>query len=181
MNTDDAMRIASELILLVILLAAMYSDIKTHRISNRLILVGAIICLLQAVGGGQSVKLLQVIINLSIPVIILYLLYLIRVIGAGDVKLLSLISGFMGIGFFFKVALVAFVVGAVWSLILLIRQKAFWRNMEVALFYAFDLMRGEIKPYDVAAPGRLQIEIPFAVCIGVAFGIIRLMECLKLA
>lgn len=180
-NTGDATQIASDLILPAILIAAMYSDIKTHRISNRLILLGIIMCLLQAVGSGQSFKVLQVIKDLSIPVIVLYLLFLIRVIGAGDVKLLSLISGFMGIWFFFKVVLISFVIGAVWSLILLIQKKAFWQNMSVALNYAFDLVKGEAKPYDVASPERFQIEIPFAVCIGVAFGLIQLVECLKLA
>ena len=78
-------------ILLLILAAVM--DILSGKIRNRLILgglaAGLFFQLAEAGGKGAGIFLT----NVSIPVILCYLLFLIHVLGAGDIKLFSVIGG----------------------------------------------------------------------------------------
>ncbi len=154
----------------------MISDINSRRISNRLIAWGYIICIAKAMGSQSLYAILQVVINLSTPVIILYLLYLIGVIGAGDIKLLSVISGFTGMIFAGKVTLLAFVLGGVWSIARLLQEKALMRNMYSGVGYMWNLMQGKLTSYQTFSPDRTDITIPFSVCIGFGTYMLMLIE-----
>lgn len=81
---------------LTLLSVAVVMDIQSFRISNRLIVSGFVSGLfLQVLEAG--VKGLGVfILNVSIPIILFYLLFLIRALGAGDIKLFSMIGGIWG-------------------------------------------------------------------------------------
>ena len=87
------------IVLLVVVAAAVYQDVKSYKIPNGLI-----------VAGWISGFFLQVMINgiqgigywcfgSSIPIIITYVLFYFKMLGAGDIKLLSVLGGMCGIGF----------------------------------------------------------------------------------
>lgn len=162
--------------LATIVLIAMISDIYGRRISNRLIVVAYIICIAKALGSRTFSAILQVVIDLSTPVIILYLLYLIGVIGAGDIKLLSVISGFTGMIFAGKVTLLAFLLGGVWSVARLLQEKSLMRNMYAGVGYIWNLMQGKMTDYQSFSPDRTDITIPFSVCIGIGTYMLMLIE-----
>ena len=65
-----------------------------HEDQNRLIIMGLFLSMAFGIVLGGMPRIIQVLLNISIPVIMLYLFYLIGVLGAGDIKLFSVIGGF---------------------------------------------------------------------------------------
>lgn len=82
-----SMQGASVLTLYAILIVAVVQDITSMRISNRLIIMGLFLSMAFGIVLGGMPRIIQVLLNISIPVIMLYLFYLIGVLGAGDIKL----------------------------------------------------------------------------------------------
>lgn len=83
-------------ILVVFTTAAVCMDLNQERIDNRLIGIGWFLgCVYQVVQNGlKGVGLFFV--GAFIPIALLYVLFWFRMMGAGDIKLLSAVGGFMG-------------------------------------------------------------------------------------
>ena len=103
------------LLLSVILSIAVWSDVRTAKISNRLILAGLATGLSFRIWGSGWTGFIMFVVNISIPVILLYLLFLMRAIGAGDIKLFSVAGGLLGTKECLTLIVSAFVVGALLS------------------------------------------------------------------
>ena len=65
------------------------------KISNRLIVCGLIWGLVLKIWGNGYVGILYFILNITIPVVLLFLLFQMHALGAGDIKLFSLVGGFL--------------------------------------------------------------------------------------
>ena len=63
--------------------------------------------------GEGSAGIVQFLLNISIPVILLFLLFQMRVIGAGDIKLFSMAGGFLSTRQLAYLIAVSFLVAAV--------------------------------------------------------------------
>ena len=83
---------ASELTLYTIVIMAVVQDLQSMKISNRLILAGLVLSLVFGIILGRAPQILYILGNIFFPVIVLYLLYLLGVLGAGDIKLFSVIG-----------------------------------------------------------------------------------------
>ena len=103
------------LTLLTVLVFAVAADFREMRISNRLIASGLMM--------GLTLRIVHFLVNISIPVILLFLLFQLRVIGAGDIKLFSVAGGFLSMRQLLYVILAAFVTAAVIGLGKLLYQK----------------------------------------------------------
>lgn len=103
------------LTLLTFLTIAVVTDFKEWRISNRLVVAGLIVGLAFRIVGEGSAGLVHFLMNISIPVIFLFLLFRMRVIGAGDIKLFSMTGGFLSVRQLLCV-MAAFLVAAVTGL-----------------------------------------------------------------
>lgn len=86
---------------------------KDTKISNRLIVSGLIWGLAFRLKGEGSAGLVYFLVNISIPVILLFLLFQMRALGAGDIKLFSVAGSFLTIRQLMYLIVVAFVVAAV--------------------------------------------------------------------
>lgn len=104
-----------------ILIIAVWSDIRTTKISNRLILVGLTAGLFFRIWGSGWTGIFTYLVNISIPVILLYLLFLKRALGAGDIKLFSVIGGFLGTIQLVQIIGVSFLAGGMLSLLKIIQ------------------------------------------------------------
>lgn len=104
---------ARYLILLVLLLMAVYTDMTKTIIRNRLIIVGFILGLAFRIFGEGRDGFLVYIVNISIPMILLYLLFCWHALGAGDIKLFSMIGAFISTKQLLQIMMMAFGVGAV--------------------------------------------------------------------
>ena len=126
--------------LLCLLTAAVQMDIQTSRISNRLILAGLMIGYIRNLSGYGWKGSIYFLIQISLPVLVFYLLFLMRVLGAGDIKLFSVISCCIGIENSIKIIFFSFIIAAVLSYIVLIRNK----NLYSRLNYFFCYIRSNI-------------------------------------
>ncbi len=97
----------------VLLLAAVFMDFREQRISNRLIAFGLFSGLILRIVGEGSIGIVHFMVNISIPVILLFLLFQLRALGAGDIKLFSVVGGFLMMEQLFAVMLASFFAGAV--------------------------------------------------------------------
>lgn len=94
----------------------MVSDLRTFKIPNQISLTGIISGLfLNLVFYGLS-GLRMSLIGILCPVLMLYILFLIKAVGAGDIKLLAGIGAFISRKII-NVIILAFIIAAIYSLI----------------------------------------------------------------
>lgn len=111
-------------------IAAVITDIRFRKISNRLIIIGLGTALIRRLLLEGSAGLLTGVIQISLPVILLYLLFYTGVLGAGDIKLFSLIGGYIQLNELAICVVAAFVIGGIWSFFLLLSKGFRLKNKE---------------------------------------------------
>lgn len=102
-------------ILMVLATVAACMDLVSERIDNRLILFGWVLGLGYQIGHLGSAGIPVFLVGALAPVLLLYLLFYFRMLGAGDIKLFSVLGGFMGPAAILKCVAVSFILGAVLS------------------------------------------------------------------
>lgn len=109
--------------LIFLILLGVYRDLKSYKISNLLIIIGILI--------GFAFQIYElgrkgIIFSLSgsfLPILLLFILFLFKVLGAGDIKLFSVVGSFYGASFVFQTIIIAFLLGGVMSVIHLAKSK----------------------------------------------------------
>lgn len=99
-----------------VVLTAIGMDLRDMRISNRLILSGIIIALVRRWFCGGLGEVFTGLFQISFPVILLYLLFLIGALGAGDIKLFSVIGGLVQFHTLLRTMVYAFLAAGLYSL-----------------------------------------------------------------
>lgn len=115
------------LILLGFLFCAVYTDMTQTRIRNRLIAFGLFIGLVFRLWQEGSIGVFIYVVNIFIPVILLFLLFQIRALGAGDIKLFSMLGAFISTEQLLKVMVLAFCIGALMGICKIVYQFIFQR------------------------------------------------------
>ncbi len=108
--------VLQQYLLLPVLIAAVIMDYRSLKISNRLIVAGLALGLILHLPYTAE-GLLSVLWNISFPVILLYLFYLVGALGAGDVKLFSVVGAFVNFKVLFSSIVLSMVLGATFSLV----------------------------------------------------------------
>lgn len=162
---------------LLLLIIAVATDITSGRISNRLICLGIGTGFFFRIWESGVKGLFLSVIQMILPVIILYLLFLMRALGAGDIKLFSMIGSIWSLKVLFYCMIFSFLTGAVLSLFKLLYQK----NLFARLQYFFQYVQNcfitkSIGIYDRGSDGN-QNTIYFSVAVFIGFcvtmGVIR--------
>ena len=143
------------IVLLLILLVAVYTDYKYGKIPNVLIIVGLGLGLLVSYIRGQLPFLVEGIAGIVLPVLLLYPAFIIGGMGAGDLKLFSVVGSFLGIRGVLISLIIAFVLGAIFSVVMMIRFHYFKERIYYFFSYVTDLFvfgkwklyESEEKPY----------------------------------
>ncbi len=156
---------------LVLLTAAAVMDMKSSKISNRLILGGLAIGLLLQIWESGVWGAGVFVVNVSIPVILCYLLFLMRALGAGDIKLFSVIGGICGFQILFITVAASFAVAACMSLWKMLYHHSLISRLSVFGDYISQcLLSGRLLKYPRESEGKQHI-IHFSIAILVGFGI----------
>lgn len=163
---------ASELTLYTIVIMAVVQDLQSMKISNRLILAGLVLSLVFGIILGRAPQILYILGNIFFPVIVLYLLYLLGVLGAGDIKLFSVIGGFTNFKTLTDCILAALLVGAIISVGKMLHN----RNLQFSLFkgsvFIRELLHGNFMSYRKSMVQKENL-MHFSVAILLGFMVVR--------
>lgn len=144
------------IVLLLILLAAVYTDYRQNRIPNWMIIFGMISGLLISFLHGGLELFCEGLGGMILPVILLYPAFVIGGLGAGDLKLFAVVGSYLGIKGITISFMIAFVIGAIISLVKMIR----FHNFKERIYYFFSYMadiflRGKWRLYELTDPQAL--------------------------
>lgn len=104
------------IILLFLLMVAVFTDARTDKIPNRLIITGLFLGLGTCILEEGVIGVPHWIFRISIPIILFYILFFFGTLGAGDIKLFSVIAGFLTMKEFFTCVTAAFLAAGVIAL-----------------------------------------------------------------
>lgn len=128
--------------------AAVFFDVRYQRIPNGCIVAGLLGGLAYQWIYFRAAGLALYMMGILLPVIVLGILFYFRMIGAGDVKLLSVIGGFLGPMDGFWCMIYAFLIGGMISAILLIKRRNFYsRFFYFKTYFSQFLETKQWKPY----------------------------------
>ena len=165
-------------VLICILIAALVCDFRTYKIPNQMIIAGGFAGLIYRFIVNSYMGIVQWLIGTVSMIGILYLLYCISVMGAGDIKLLGIISGFLGLKRGIVVTVFTLVTAAVIAIILLIKRQNFRHRMAYLINFLQEFrLQKEIRYMDFKNKDKaacMHLTLPLLI----AFLILRGLEIL---
>ena len=154
--------------LAVLLIIAAWGDIQRHRIPNTLILTGLALAITLGMWRGGLFGLWRAGGGFFLGLLVFMPFYLLRTLGAGDVKLIAVVGSFLGPGSeFFGAILGTLLAGGVMALIMALRLGALGqmlRNIKGMLIGG--LIDVSLKQMPVMDAGPKSVgKLPYAVAI----------------
>ena len=171
-------------LLAVVLLGGALYDIREQRIPNWWCACGCVLGLwltwrLAPAGQGAGQAVLYIIRLLAVTAI-WFPLFRLRMIGAGDVKLMALMAGYLGFAVSAGVILYGFFIGAILAFL----KMLVYRNLYQRLNYFFAYIRRlfqtrEAVPYYQASRDGKEAVIPLGLCLlgGCVWYVVRGILC----
>lgn len=152
-----------------LVLLALISDVRTYKIKNIIILTfflsGLAINLYSGGISGAAVSLLAA----ALPVLLLMVLFVMRMLGAGDIKLFSAIGAITGIRFVLYSVAFSFISGGIIALIIMVIRKNGRQRLRHLLGYIkLCFTTFSIQPYsDFQNKGDgARFHFSFAIAVG---------------
>ena len=156
------MSIVGYIELLILIILALISDIKTYKIKNAIVvpfwLIGiATNIFMRGAAGGKAA-----LMGIAMPIILLILLYILRMLGAGDIKLFAAVGAIMGVNFVLYSMAYSFLSGGIIALLIVLSN----RNGCQRFRYFFNYIKGcflsvSLRPY---TNFNDKSEIPLCLC-----------------
>lgn len=152
------------LYLILLLGIAVYYDVRYFRIPNVLIVIGMLTGMVYRV-VNKTFLCTELFLGMLIPVLVLFLLFYLHMLGAGDIKLLSMTGIFLGtsiLGVIWK----SFIIAAVLSFFQLVIQKKFRNRILYFIGYCLNVLKtGKAEPYYQAEQDQFKHAMHFSVAI----------------
>lgn len=166
-NTKKGDKIVKGQAILVLLLLAAGSDMILWKVKNGIILAGLVIGSYYMLREQNYINCL---LGALLPVLIFWPLFSIRAIGAGDIKLLSILGLFQGFAWLPTFLVKALLVGAILSMIQMICYRSLKSRFQYFFHYVTTLYmtRKPVRYYDASVDGR-SMTIHFSAAILGAF------------
>lgn len=157
-------------LLLVTLLGGAWYDMREQRIPNWWCICGCMggVCLtwILALPEEKVWQALLYLIRIGTVMAVWFPLFRLRMIGAGDIKLMALMAGYLGFLTGAYAVLYGFFIGAVLAFL----KMLICRNLHQRLMYFFAYIRrlfltNELVPYYQASRDGKEAVIPLGVCL----------------
>lgn len=171
-------KLISHLMLYILLTVAAIGDFKNYRISNRLILTGLGCAFLFRLVGGKVASIIWFLPDIVFPVVILYFLYLSGILGAGDIKLFSVVCAFTNLRFTALCMAAAFVAAAGYGLIevAVSAKRLEQKTMNYIPIFLLAFLKLSSRDYMSALYGNLIGVIFMSTCLLAYAGAIKLAK-----
>lgn len=164
-------------VLIALLAMAVWHDVRSRRIPNRLVLIGMILAgalqLALPCGAGLfvqpfgSIGLLWSAAGFGLGLALLLPMYALRALGAGDVKLLAMIGAFVGPAPVFGIALCTLIIGGVLAVAVALYQGTLKRvlsnSKHLLVSSVFGVLGGQSPAMD--APTKPSGKLPYAIAL----------------
>jgi prepilin peptidase CpaA len=154
-------------LVIVLVLIAMGFDLKSRRIPNWLVVSGLLISLAFQTLAPSGMGIAEWSSGLAVGFFIFIPLYILRAMGAGDVKLMAAVGGFFGASAAFAAVLLTLAAGGLLGLAYALLSKRGRILLANLRFMATDLVvrtsMGEVP--QTAAPVQSAGQMPYAVAI----------------
>lgn len=144
-------------------------DVKKHKIPNGWLVTGIVAAFaIRFLDSGAS-GCMKAVESMMLPFLLLFPLYVLGMIGAGDVKYLCMFSTLLDWKQVIYMMFYACALGSIWSLARMIKKKSLIRRFQYLRNYAVDLMCGKgYQKYFTAEQGY-EDTVAFALPIGLSF------------
>ncbi|SCZ78867.1 Type IV leader peptidase family protein [Pseudobutyrivibrio xylanivorans] len=110
-------------------------DARDYKVPNELIILGYAAGLFLNIQNFQLIGVVLFIIKAALPILILYLLYRVKGIGSGDIKLFSVMSTLVGFEYTTDVMVASVMLAGIAVLGLFLYEKGI--NLKRRLHYSF--------------------------------------------
>ena len=161
----------------ILLALAVWHDVRSRRIPNKLVLAGivsaAVLHLLFPPGAGLfvtpfgSIGLLWSLAGFGLGLALLLPMYALRTLGAGDVKLLAMIGAFVGPYAVLGIGLCTLLAGGVLALVVALQQGTLKRmlgnSLHLMLHSVFGALSGQSPA--IEAPAAPSGKLPYAIAL----------------
>lgn len=154
------------------LIAAAVIDIRTYRIPNWLTFSGIAVALGYSLSfpspGGYGIG--SASLGMLIAFVLILPFYMLRVMGAGDVKLMAMVGAFVGSSTALAVVVSSFIVGGIAAILFALSRRAtlrMLRNIKDATQLNMMAVAAGMKPDMTVATGQSIGKLPFGASIGI--------------
>lgn len=171
------MQIIKSILLIIFLILVAISDIKTRKIKNIIvypfIIVGLIVNLYESGVKGSFESLYGILL----PIIFLFPLFLLRMLGAGDIKCFSAIGAMMGGRFVIASITFSFLAGGLFALIIMIVNKNAAQRFKHLIDYLKScFLTFSVSQYDNLKTSSGAFRFSFAIVLGVGIQLINFIS-----
>lgn len=170
-------------VLLIYLVIIAFVDIKKFKIPNACILAGTITGILMTILLGQKTFILLQLKNMFLIFVLLYPFFLIKGLGAGDIKLLMMSAFYMKSDELFKYIALTIIIAGVISIVKMIIYKESRERLKYLIAYicktAMTISAGVVDKYEISYSEDLEIRAKSVIRLSVPALISTLIIILK--
>lgn len=154
-------------LLLAILATACWCDIRERRIPNLLVVIGLVAAVITATIDGGLSALLESSSGFSAGLLAMLPFFALRLVGAGDVKLVGVVGGFLGPGALLQALLYTFISGGVLAVVSIVMTRSSAQALDnFRLAFTAVFARAADTPVSVRDLGLKSAgRLPYAIAI----------------
>ena len=152
-----------KIVLLVLIISiSAYTDIKENKIKNKYLLIALILGLVMSTLTNGIVGAKDSLLGIIIPFLILFIFFVMRMLGAGDIKLFCTIGSIMGSNFVINNIMYTVFSAGIVIIVKLIISKQLFKMIKGIYFYFSAMILGKSL---IEFPRIENNRFPFAVSI----------------
>lgn len=143
---------------------SVFMDLKTEKVSNIWIIIGCMISLLMQMFGSEETTLWKWLQGMFFPMVVLFPLFLGKMIGTGDIKVFMVLGSILGWKKIFQCMLSSFFIGALISIPIIVIRCNIYNRFSYFISYVVSVTKTrKIQPY--LATGKRPENIHFTIPI----------------
>lgn len=135
--------------ILVQITLAVISDLRCYKVKNTMTFGFALLGILYSIYIGNSAMVISSMLGIVVPIVLLMPLYLLRTLGAGDIKLFCSIGAWLGFGSIILIIINSFLAGGIIAFTLMLTSRSLRsRWMHLVRYIKNCILIMDISPYD---------------------------------